>query len=204
MNDLVAPPARAGSSARAMSPDSASYGAGQGECARAAVARLRERIVRDRSAFHVFEHRGRRLVYAPWRGALLELDAASFVVLRGIEAGSNDAEIEAALRDADPEADIAKIAGELERRERLGLTYRQLSDETGIPANTLAHWARRLRREARGDARPRRGRAAFVELVAGPRASGIELVLRGDRRLRIEADFDEDLLARVVAAVERC
>gem|GEM_PF-3589338 len=35
----------------------------------------------------------------------------------------------------------------LARRERLGLTLRELSVETGVPAGTLGHWAWKLRRE---------------------------------------------------------
>jgi len=33
----------------------------------------------------------------------------------------------------------------LARRERLGLTLRELSVETGVPAGTLGHWAWKLR-----------------------------------------------------------
>ena len=35
----------------------------------------------------------------------------------------------------------------LDRRERLGLTLRELSEETGVPVETLGHWAWKLRQE---------------------------------------------------------
>ncbi|MBI3269272.1 MAG: hypothetical protein HYZ53_09640 [Planctomycetes bacterium] len=93
----------------------------------------------------------------------------------------------------------------LARRERLGLTFRALSVETGVPVGTLACWAWKLRNESRGVPAKRR-QPSFVELVAeGERADGrIEVVLRGERRVIVDADVDAAALARVVAALERC
>ena len=43
-----------------------------------------------------------------------------------------------------PRPDILRL---LERRARLGLTYRELSEESGIPSPMLAYWASKQRRE---------------------------------------------------------
>ena len=94
----------------------------------------------------------------------------------------------------------------LARRERRGLTFRELSAETGVPVGTLAHWSWRLRQEETDHPPRPRKRAAFVELVEDrpvPR-SRIEVVVRGDRRVIVEEDVDAELLARVVSALERC
>jgi transcriptional regulator with XRE-family HTH domain len=91
-------------------------------------------------------------------------------------------------------------------REREGLTYRELAQRSGIRAGTLGHWAWRLRRE-RAEV-PKRGRG-FVELVTatatqeGP-SSRVEIVLRGERRVIVDAGIEAEALARVLAAVARC
>ena len=100
----------------------------------------------------------------------------------------------------------AEVEHWLALRDRENLTYLELSRRSGIRANTLAHWAWRLRRERspRSDAPP------FVELVPKAEssremaASRIEIVLRSDRRVIVDASVDADALARVLAAVERC
>lgn len=94
----------------------------------------------------------------------------------------------------------------LARRERRGLTFRELSAETGVPVGTLAHWAWRLRQDDASRPPRVRKRESFVELVESrqvPR-SRIEVVVRGDRRVIVEEDVDAELLARVVSALERC
>lgn len=93
----------------------------------------------------------------------------------------------------------------LSLRDREGLTYRELSARSGIPANTLTHWAWRLRREARSA----RKCTPFVELVPSARhgdaAPGrVEIVLRSERRVLVDAAIDPAVLARLLAAVERC
>lgn len=94
----------------------------------------------------------------------------------------------------------------LEQRERERLTFRQLSERTGVPLGTLACWAWKLRRE--GAPRPSRrpGDARFVELVAAPveSAGRVEIVLRGERRLIVDASIDEPSLVRIVSALDRC
>lgn len=90
-------------------------------------------------------------------------------------------------------------------REREGLTYLQLSARSGIPANTLAHWAWKLRKEAAEPAAD----VEFVELVPSHRpgdapASRIVIELSNDRRVLVDASVDADALARIVRALERC
>ena len=90
-------------------------------------------------------------------------------------------------------------------RDREGLTYRNLSARSGIPANTLAHWAWRLRREERST----RESAPFVELVSAPLheagAPGrVEIVLRSERRVVVDAAIEPAVLTRLLVAIERC
>src|SRR5688572_4452411 len=91
-------------------------------------------------------------------------------------------------------------------REREGLTFRELASRSGISAGTLGHWAWKLRRAR--DGAGRRGQR-LVELVTdGVSASGsssrVEIVLRSDRRVIVDAAIDADALLRVLAIVERC
>ena len=86
-------------------------------------------------------------------------------------------------------------------RERQGLSFRELSEQSGVPAPTLAWWSAKVRRE--------RGRASqrFVEVVpaAGVEASGderAEIVLRSGRQLVVREGIDEQTLQRLVAALE--
>jgi hypothetical protein len=93
----------------------------------------------------------------------------------------------------------------LSLRDREGLTYRDLSARSGIPANTLAHWAWRLRREGRST----RESTPFVELVPGLRhedsaAGRVEIVLRGERRVLVDAAIEPAALTRLLLAIERC
>jgi len=91
-------------------------------------------------------------------------------------------------------------------RERDGLTYRELSRRVGVPANTLAHWAWRLRRDAAD--RPSGG-SKFIELIdpSAPHdtpSSRVEIVTRSDRRVIVDAHIDVAVLTRILLAVERC
>lgn len=100
----------------------------------------------------------------------------------------------------------------MERREQMrtwlalrkarGLTFRELSLETGVPAGTLGSWAWKLRRESRDEEHP----SAFVELVfTQPESSGrLEIVLANGRRVLVSDGLDEDQLLRVVRVLERC
>jgi hypothetical protein len=91
-------------------------------------------------------------------------------------------------------------------REERGLTFRELSKRTGVPAGTLGCWSWKLRREGRGRGRRRRSASGFVELVAKAEreTDPIEIVLASGRRLVIRGEIDELALQRVVRALERC
>jgi transcriptional regulator with XRE-family HTH domain len=97
-------------------------------------------------------------------------------------------------------------------REEQGLTFRQLSERTGVAAGTLGSWAWKLRGEATAGRRRRGSAPSFVELIPSvsaereePRAGeGIEIVLGRGRRILVRGEVDETLLLRVVRALERC
>lgn len=107
----------------------------------------------------------------------------------------------------------AEIQRWLQRRDRLGLTFRELSEESGVPVGTLACWAWKLRQE-RGEGRRERSaaseptRADFVELVpTGPTlapAGSLEILLAQGRRIVVTGVVDEDQLVRVVRALAQC
>lgn len=100
----------------------------------------------------------------------------------------------------------------LSRRERLGLTLRELSAETGIPTGTLGFWAWKLRQPIEADrSTPASGALVeFVEIIEAPEVSrsvdrpGLEVVLTCGRRVVVREDFDEERLVRLVRAIERC
>ncbi len=56
----------------------------------------------------------------------------------------------------------------LGRRERQGLTFKALAQESGVPAGTLAFWAWKLRQEPRPREPAADQRSGFVELVPRP------------------------------------
>ena len=90
-------------------------------------------------------------------------------------------------------------------RDERGLTFRELSERTGVPVGTLACWSWKLRQRG---GRDRRERLDFVELVAEPAPGDpggqLEIVLAGNRRVLVSCGFDERTLERVVRALERC
>lgn len=91
-------------------------------------------------------------------------------------------------------------------RAASGESWRSIAMRTGINYATLTGWVWRLRREGL-DSTQRTARSEFIELVATEESTArnvIEVVLRGDRRLRIAADFDATTLARLVCALEAC
>ena len=100
-----------------------------------------------------------------------------------------------------------QMRGWIEVRLREGLTFRALSERSGIPVKTLHRWHARFREEKEGLADHGSSRAsAFVELIDAERAapSRIEIVLKHDRRVIVWDDFDPSMLVRVVRALEQC
>ena len=106
------------------------------------------------------------------------------------------------MRGMDGTARRERMRRLLERREREGLTYRELARRSGESAGTLSWWSHRLRHEG-GRKRPN----GFVELIPArsPRergAEGFEIELLSGRRIRVGAEFEERALARLVALLE--
>jgi hypothetical protein len=91
------------------------------------------------------------------------------------------------------------------RRERRGLSLRQLSEETGIPVGTLSWWSWRLRDDSSVD---RRAGSDFVEVVPEPGVAvprgAVVVELRNGIRLEVEGDLDVDVLRRLVGALQSC
>jgi transcriptional regulator with XRE-family HTH domain len=95
--------------------------------------------------------------------------------------------------------DRSKMEALLDRRERRGLTFAQLSAASGVPVTTLSSWASRLRRErAAGD--------GFVELVPSAEAAAaearVEIALRSGRQLVVREAIAPAALTALVAALE--
>ena len=86
----------------------------------------------------------------------------------------------------------------LARRDREGLTYQELSDESGIPSGTLASWQYRLREEETGN--------AFTELVVGSDAEdalddSLEIIGPRGHRVIVSSGVDSSLLELVLSAL---
>lgn len=99
----------------------------------------------------------------------------------------------------------------LSERDREGSTLAELSQQSGIPAGTLAGWVTRLRREGQVEAavEPPRRSSGFVEFVArasvhDAAAARFEVVVKGERRVVVPPTFDESALVRLVRVLEAC
>ena len=88
----------------------------------------------------------------------------------------------------------------LRKRERLGLTYRELSEESGIPIATLSWWSRRLK-----EVSERRASCELVavEVVEEPSLEEVSIEIRcGDGlNVVVPAGASEAHVARVLRAV---
>ena len=90
----------------------------------------------------------------------------------------------------------------LERRARHGLTFREISEESGIPVPTLSYWASKQRRdEDSGESS-----LQFVSVaVDGEDHSGaIAIELGPAVRVTVERGFDEEHLTRVLSVLAQC
>ena len=96
------------------------------------------------------------------------------------------------------------MAALLARRERDGLSLRQLSEESGIPFGTLSWWPWRLRQLSTTKAE--RSSPAFVEVVASGARNDGEVVVRLDNGLAVEVRGSADAawLRELVAALRSC
>ena len=92
------------------------------------------------------------------------------------------------------------MAKALARRQRRGLSWTELSAETGIPTSTLQWWHRRLRDDATRD----ESQGGFVRVAVAQARVGppLAIVLRNGRRLIVPMEFDSEHLRRVIAVVD--
>jgi len=90
----------------------------------------------------------------------------------------------------------------LTRRQRLGLTWSELGEESRVPLSTLYKWNRRLK--AQGAGGRRRRRFVAVRVMEPERSAGepLEVTLRTGHRVRVTPGFDAEHLRRVVAVLE--
>jgi len=94
-----------------------------------------------------------------------------------------------------------EMAGLLARREREGLSYRELSEQCGIPAATLSWWSHRLRAESR----PAFAEVTVVDAEGSAGDSSGVLIRVDDVTVEVARDFDAAVLARVIDVVRsRC
>jgi len=105
----------------------------------------------------------------------------------------------------------------LRRQGRSGLSVRAWCRQHGQRESAFYWWRRELARRdaARGDQRPGRRKPSFVPVRmalpsrrAGTESSGpdgrIEILLSGDRRIRVSGRVDRQMLADVLAALNGC
>ncbi len=94
----------------------------------------------------------------------------------------------------------------LRKRERQGLTYRELSEESGIPIPTLAWWSRKLECEEEEDP-PQACELVAIEIVddePDEDDAAIEIVIDDRLRLLIPPAVSEAHLRRVLRAAASC
>ncbi len=87
----------------------------------------------------------------------------------------------------------------LEHRDRHGLTYDELSEESGVAAHTLSWWSWKLRREARE-------RTTFVELEISDSESDATFEVEAPNGLvvRVPTHFDAAALGRLLETLTAC
>jgi len=90
----------------------------------------------------------------------------------------------------------------LAEQESSGLTVRDFAEQRGLKKASLYWWRSELRRRDR-ESTPR---GDFIEVGHAPYDdSGLEVVVTDcDLRIVIGADFDEQVLIRLVAALQQC
>lgn len=91
--------------------------------------------------------------------------------------------------------DAKRMRALLARKDREGLTYEELSEETGIAVSTLGYWRRKLRDEAT---------PVFEEVVVEDgelEGGGIEVIGPLGHRVVVAGDVDDELLRRVLVAL---
>jgi hypothetical protein len=99
-----------------------------------------------------------------------------------------------------PHPDPGELRRLLAQRDAEGLTFNQLAERSGVPVHVLHH---RSRTDARRAKLKEAKECAFVEVRASePSASScIELVLPQGMRVRLEPNFNQATLARLLSTV---
>ena len=79
---------------------------------------------------------------------------------------------------------------------RSGLSYAEYCRRNELKESAFGYWRKRISAD-------RRDRSGFVEVKISPTAeNGIQVILRNQVRLIIGEDFDEQVLKRLVGALE--
>jgi len=82
----------------------------------------------------------------------------------------------------------------LAERDRDGLTWRALSERSGVPISTLQKWMRRVREESA---------PSFVEVGSVEVVPDVfEIDLAGGRRIRVPMRFDPEALRSLVGVLD--
>jgi transposase-like protein len=116
-------------------------------------------------------------------------------------------------------ASQATWAKRVEEWRASGVSAQEFARRIGVSANSLRHWAWRLksRAEPTGRSGTSRERSAamstvqgtpvspltFVEMTAAIQGAPLELVLVNGVRVRVPPEFDASALARILDVVER-
>jgi hypothetical protein len=115
-----------------------------------------------------------------------------------------------------PRADESVWRDRVERWQKSGLSGREFAEREGVKLHSLSWWKWELRRRAKGEDRPRKGKRrarttpaevpsllpVLVQSVGASVDSPLELVLRSGLVVRVPRDFDEASLARLVRVIE--
>jgi predicted transcriptional regulator len=89
----------------------------------------------------------------------------------------------------------------LSERRAEGLTFRELSERSGIPIPTLSYWAVKLRREQASD----EPRLVPVEVIEDGGSAPLAIEVSSGLRVLVGRDFDTDHLSRVLSVLTaRC
>ena len=93
----------------------------------------------------------------------------------------------------------------LRRKDRQGLTYDQLSKDSGVPVSTLRWWKRRLAEEASLTSAEREPGVRFVEATlapVSPSEARYEIVLESGRRLVLDEGFEAGAVRTLIGLLE--
>lgn len=95
----------------------------------------------------------------------------------------------------------------VEAQARSGLSLRRFAEAKRISPNTLAYWKYKRAADRQPRRRPVLTPVRVIDDGGGPPWGRglIEVVLRGGRAIRVQADVDTDCLVRLMTALEqRC